>query len=76
MFGLPSLFRPKPAHTAVRYVHGTRAELTRAQREQQARKASIVAQLAVYAATTSLEERRKEADAFFAAKRLTREPGR
>lgn len=72
MFGLPSFLRPKPVHTAVRYVHGTRAELTRAQREQQARKASIVAQLAVYSACTTPSQRKQEAEAFFSAKRAER----
>ena len=52
----------RPSHTEVRYVHGTRTERTEAQRRYASRKASIVAQLAVYNATTSPEQRARETE--------------
>ena len=66
---LTSLFRPKPAHNQVRYVVPTKHELTEAQKLLQARQTSVRCQLAVYAATTTPEQRKAEADAYFAKAR-------
>lgn len=72
---LPSFFRPKPSHTEVRYVVPTKHELTEAQKLLQARQASIRCQLAVYAATTSPEQRKADAEAWN-AQRLMRLQGK
>ncbi|MDB5531549.1 MAG: hypothetical protein JWR51_4652 [Devosia sp.] len=68
--------RPKPAHTAVRYVVPTRHEQTEAQRREANRRASINAQLAVYSAVTTAEQRRTETEAYIARKRAEREMGK
>lgn len=61
---LLSFFRSKPSrpHAIVRHVAATKAESRLVQRKR----ADVHAELAVYVATTSLEQRRADAAAFFA----------
>lgn len=59
-------------HTEVRYVVPTRHEQTVAKRREAYLGASIRGQLAVYNATTTHEQRRRETEAFFAAARQGR----
>lgn len=61
-------FKRKP-RTSTRYVVGTGREKKAAQRQLSARKTSIMAELAVYAATTTTEQRLRETEAFFAEAR-------
>lgn len=59
-------FHRKPSHTEVRYVVPTARELTEAKRQILNRRASINGQLAVYSATTTLAQRKADAEAYFA----------
>lgn len=62
-FHLPNpldLFRPKPAHVEPRWHAATKAE----DRAAQQRRADVRLELAVYAATTTPEQRKAEAERF------------
>lgn len=53
--------RPNPVHKEVRHVVATRSESRKAANKR----ASVLAQLAVYVATTSPEQRKAETEAAF-----------